>query len=138
MIINDIKNIKSNRVSLRKFGLLIGAVLFFIAVFMWWKEIEVYNIVGITGILFLAIGLTIPIALLPLHKIWMAFSIILGWFMSRVILLLLYYLVLTPTALLYRLTGKKFLELLSDPNANTYWNSREDEEFNKKEYERQF
>ena len=68
----------------------------------------------------------------------MTFAIVMSWFMSLVILSILYYLVLTPTALVFRLTGKKFLYLTGNPKATTYWNSREDEEFNKEEYEQQF
>lgn len=68
----------------------------------------------------------------------MAAAIIIGWFMSRVILVILFYLVLTPTAIIARIFGKRFLELKWDRSQKTYWNYREEQAPDKSRYEKQF
>jgi hypothetical protein len=68
----------------------------------------------------------------------MTLAILIGWFMTRIILSILFYLVLTPTRLLARLFGKQFLDLKMDNSKKSYWNYRESKELKKSEYERQF
>jgi len=44
-----------------------------------------------------------------------------GWVVSRLALALLYFLVFTPIALVFRLVGRDALQRSADPNAKTYW-----------------
>ena len=55
----------------------------------------------------------------------MSFAIILGWFMTRFILSLLFYLIVTPIGLITRVLGKDFLELKKEASNGSYWNQRE-------------
>ena len=89
--------------------------------------------------IFLAIGITwfftaiaIPFVLKPVYWIWMIFGIILGWFMTRVILSLLFYVVFTPIGLILRFFGKQFLELRWDNSKESYWNYRVNEDLKKR------
>ena len=68
----------------------------------------------------------------------MIVGIILGWFMTRVILSLLFYLVFTPIGLILRFFGKQFLELSWDNSKESYWNFRVNEDIKKGSYEKQF
>jgi hypothetical protein len=61
-----------------------------------------------------------------------------GFVMSRVILTLLFYIVLTPVALIAKLVGKKFMLLEFDKNAETYWEIRDNKIKQPVDYERQF
>jgi hypothetical protein len=47
-----------------------------------------------------------------------------GWVVSRVLLAILFYTVFTPVALLFRLTGRRALNLRPDPGLPTYWSPR--------------
>jgi len=58
--------------------------------------------------------------------------------MSRVILTLLFYIVLTPVALIAKLVGKKFMPIGFDKSAETYWEKRENKIKQPVDYERQF
>ena len=47
-----------------------------------------------------------------------------GFLISHVLLAAVYYLVLTPIALVFRLTGRDVIGKKLDPNAKSYWHER--------------
>jgi hypothetical protein len=138
MLKEEFKHIKETKKDLRKFGLTVGGVLAAIAVLLFFfeKPSAIYFVV-IGGLLIL-FGALFPQLLRPLNRIWMSLAIILGFFMSRVILTVLFYLVLTPIALLAKLVGKKFMILKYDKSAKTYWERRTIIHKKQIDYERQF
>ena len=69
----------------------------------------------------MTLGVVLPKVLLPLQKIWMSLALVLGYVMTRVILTLVYFLVVTPIGLTLRLFGKDPLTKGPDPNLATYW-----------------
>ena len=73
----------------------------------------------------------------PFYLIWMIFAAILGWVMTRVILCLVFYLILTPIGLITRLLGEDFLNLKRG-NFGSYWNNRDAVEELKQDYKKQF
>ncbi len=137
-MIEEIKNLKSEKSDLRKFGITIGTVLFIIAGFFFWKEKESFQLFLTIGIILFVTGIAIPIILKPVYWAWMVFATILGWFMTRVILSLLFYVIVTPIGLISRLFGKQFLELKWDKSQDSYWNYRESKELERSNYENQF
>ncbi len=68
----------------------------------------------------------------------MALALVLSWVMTRVILALTFYLMITPLGLLMRLFGYRFLDLSWGDSRETFWHSRPDQEPQAKYYERQF
>ena len=91
----EIKNIKSEKSDLRKFGITIGLILLIIAGFLFWKEKESFQIFLAICIILFLIAISISAVLKPVYWIWMIFAIILGWFMTRLILSLLFYVIFT-------------------------------------------
>lgn len=140
MLIEEIKNIKSDNKELRKFGITVGAVLIAIGFLfqLVWDDYTTYMIVGTIGAFLLLFGIIYPKVLLPVHKIWMTFAVILGFIMTRVILSVLFYLVVSLIGLIARLTGKDFLNSTIDRKRESYWNKREKVEYTKELTERQF
>ena len=137
-MLEEIKNIKSEKSDLRKFGITIGVILLIIAGFLFWKEKESFQIFLAIGIILFLTSISIPIFLKPVYWIWMIFGVILGWLMTRVILTLLFYVVFTSTGLTLRFFGKQFLELRWDKSKESYWNYKIKNEYKKTDYERQF
>ncbi len=137
-MLEDLKNIRSQKSDLQKFGITMGLILLAIAGFLFFKEKESSRILFILGFAFLIVGFKIPFVLKPIYWIWMILSTILGWIMTRLILCLVYYIILTPIGLIKRLCGKKFLELNFDYSKESYWNIKEVETFDNKKYEKQF
>ena len=137
-MIEEIKNIKSEKSDLRKFGITIGVIFLIIAGFLLWKEKESYQILLTFGVTLFILGIAIPIILKPIYWVWMIFATILGWIMTRVILSLLFYTIFTPIGLILRFFGKQFLELRWDKSKESYWNFRTNEHLKKEYYEKQF
>ena len=137
-MIEEIKNIKSEKGDMRKFGITVGTVLLIIAGLLFWKEKESFQLFLIIGIVLFIAGIAIPFTLKPIYWVWMVFATILGWFMTRVILSLLFYAVFTPIGLIARLFGKQFLGLKMDRSKQSYWNMKTVEASNTQNYEKQF
>ena len=137
-MLEEIKNIKSEKSDIRNFGITLGIILLLISGFLFWKEKESYQIFSGIGITLTLIAIAIPSVLKPVYWMWMIFGIILGWFMTRVILSLLFYIIITPIGLTLRLFGKQFLELRWDKSKESYWNFRTNEHLQNENYEKQF
>ena len=137
-MLEEIKNIKSEKSDLRKFGITIGVILLIIAGFLFWKEKESFQILFTFGVTLCILGIAIPFILKPIYWVWMIFATILGWIMTRVILSLLFYIIFTPIGLILRFFGKQFLELRWDKSKESYWNYRTNEHLQNEDYEKQF
>jgi len=138
-VIEDIINIKSTKKELREFGLTVGIILAILsgAVFLWGRR-PVFPYLFGTASTLIILGLVLPRILKPFQKVWMGFSIIMGFFVSRIILFILFFLVLTPLGLAARLFGKDILDQKIDKNRASYWHERSGEAKDKKSYENQY
>ena len=136
-MLEEIKNIKSEKSDLRKFGITIGILLMIIAGILFWKEKESFQIFLTIGAVLCVFSVVIPVILKPIYWIWMIFATILGWIMTRVILSILFYVIITPIGFIPRIFGKQFIELKWNKKNSTYWNYRSDE-LDKGSYKNQF
>ena len=138
MIKEELKLIKEDKRSLRKFGITVGAVLLLIGATLFLFDKASYLYFGGVGLILILLAVVLPNALRPVNKIWMTLAIILGWFMSRVILIILFYLIITPIGLLLKVFGRDPLNLKSDNSLSSYWEDKEKRVSGKIDYERQF
>jgi len=138
MIKEEIKDIKEDKITLRKFGLTVGTVLLLVGIVLYLTGKSSSVVFGGAGVILILFGLILPNVLKPLNKIWMILAVILGWFMSRLILFILFYIVITPIGFFLRIAGKDFLNLRTDKNSDSYWEKREKRVKEKIDYERQF
>jgi len=138
MLKEEFKHIKETKKEFRKFGLTVGSVLVAIAVLLFYFEKPSATYFAVIGGLLILFGAMFPNILKPINKIWMSLAIILGFIMSRVILTILFYLVLTPVAILAKIVSKKFIVLKYDKSANTYWEKRTNIHKKQIDYDRQF
>jgi hypothetical protein len=68
----------------------------------------------------------------------MTLAVIMGWFMTRVILTILFFLVVTPIGIVARIAGKRFLGAPPAPGTESHWHRRGEEAVDPSHYERQF
>ncbi len=68
----------------------------------------------------------------------MTFAVVLGWFMTRFILSLLFYVIITPIGVVLRIFGKDFLEIKKQSVQGSYWNQRDSNIEQNQNYEKQF
>ncbi|MBN2104701.1 hypothetical protein JW835_11735 [bacterium] len=138
-LIYEFQHIKSTKKELKKFGLTVGIGLIVLSGILYLAHhlthpLLLWQIPAVS--VFLA--LTFPILLWPFQKVWIALSIILGFIMTRIILCILFYLILTPIGQIAKLTGNDFLNLKWDPDVKTYWNIRKNRIKDQSTYENQF
>jgi hypothetical protein len=83
-------------------------------------------------------GCCLPKALLPLYRGWMYVATGVGWFNTRLLLGLIFFLLFLPLGLVFRVLGKDPLARKVDGKRESYWNTRESPPLDPKNYERQF
>ena len=137
-MLEEIKLIKTENKDLRSFGITFGIIFLIIAGFLLYRENESFQLFIIISSTFIIFGFILPITLKPIYISWMSFAIILGWFMTRFILSLLFYLIVTPLGLITRVLGKDFLELKKEVSNGSYWNQRESSLEKNQNYDKQF
>ena len=81
-------------------------------------ELRIWSL--ITAIIFLILGLINSKVLTPLNKLWFKFGLLLGKVISPLIMGIIFFLVVTPTALIMRIIGKDLLNLKFN-NKKSYW-----------------
>ncbi|MGD8787330.1 MAG: SxtJ family membrane protein [Phycisphaerales bacterium] len=139
MTVERMENTQNQTSELRKFGVIMTIFFALLGGLFLWRGRSYYWCFFVLSLLFAGFGLALPAALGPVYKAWMKLSTIIGSFMSRLILIILFCLVLTPTALLLRMFGKDMLDISFKKNSSeSYWIPREARDSQNRDYEKQF
>ena len=114
------KNTEIKIGSNKSFGIVFFIVFLLIAIYPLINngELRIWSLV--VAIIFLILGLINSKVLTPLNKIWFKFGILLGRVISPLIMSIIFFLVVTPTALIMRIIGKDLLSLKFN-NKKSYW-----------------
>lgn len=114
-----------NRRELRQFALIWIGFFALVGGYFWWsaglRPAIVWWVVAAAGL----IGAALPGVFRPIYVLWMLLALPIGWTVSHLLLLIVYYVVLTPIGLLMRLVGYDPLKRQADPAAKTYWVTHE-------------
>ncbi len=104
----------------KNFGIVFSIVFLIIALFPLINDgnLRIWSLIVST--IFLFLGLINSKILTPLNKIWFKFGLLLGRIVSPVIIGFIFFLVVTPTALIMRLIGKDLLNLKFNKH-QSYW-----------------
>lgn len=108
----------------RSFGLTFAAVFAIVAVLplfhhghlRWWA-------LAVSGC-FAVAALARPALLAPGNRLWSRFGEALHAITNPLLLGLVFYLAITPTALIFRMLGRNLLDLKADPDIGSYWIDR--------------
>ena len=116
-------NRKPSRRDLKWFGFIlpvffgiVGSVAFFR-----FDAARVATVVWSAGAALAVLYATIPPFRIPMYLGWMHLFFPLGWTISNLVLVVLYFLVVTPIGLILRLFRYDPLARRRDPEATTYW-----------------
>jgi hypothetical protein len=137
--------IESTDSRVRSFGTLFAIIgIVIVPAFVFWKRGMWTDTSSISAAIGLAFYLSVrlaPAILRPLFKAWMKLAMILNWFMTRVIISLVFLLLMTPIGWVRRLSGsstpKSFLRF-RDTTTETYWIRRDPIQKPADSYYRQF
>ena len=104
----------------KNFGIVFSIVFLIIALFPLInnESLRIWSL--IISVVFLFLGLINSKILTPLNNIWFKFGLILGRIVSPVIMGVVFFLVVTPTAFIMRLVGKDLLNLKFNKH-KSYW-----------------
>ena len=106
---------------LRKFGFAFTGGLTLLGSLLWWREKAAWPWVLGAAAVVLMLALVAPAALRPLEKL---LATLFRWIMAAltyVILVVTYYLVVTPIGLIMRLFGQDPLHLKRQPDRPSFW-----------------
>ena len=119
----EIGNLDISKKNLQKFAFTIGIVLLLITLWLTFKDLSllVRNFLGILGVLLLLSGLIFPKGLTIIYKIWMTLAFAIGWWISRFLLVLFFFVIITPIGIIARLSGKKFMDIDMKKKKDSYW-----------------
>lgn len=113
------------RTSDRNFGFVFAAFFAILALYPLIRGQAVHmGFLAASGVLAI-IAVVFPKVLAPTNWLWMKFGGIMHRIMSPVILAVLFYLLIFPTALIKRLFGGASLDLRFDRDATSYWIKRD-------------
>lgn len=138
MIRNEIKQLKTGPRELRKFGLLVGGVFALLGVILLLRHRPAAPDCLIAGALLILPGLVFPRILKFVYIAWMSLAIVLGFVVSNILLVVFFFLIVTPIGLVARCLGNDFLSLKMNRPAPSYWLPHEHKVKTAAEYERQF
>lgn len=112
---------------LRRFGLVVGGIFALLSAYFYYQAPSQWEVViGSAGVILILGGIILPRALKWPYKFWLGLSLILGFIVSHVVLTILFYLVITPIAIVKRLVTKK-----SKVEPTTYWQPHADTDWSK-------
>tara|TARA_B100000989_G_scaffold293747_1_gene271610 strand:+ start:551 stop:940 length:390 start_codon:yes stop_codon:yes gene_type:complete len=115
-----LKNTEIKIGSNKSFGIVFFLVFLLIAIYplINYEGLRIWSF--IISIIFLFLGLINSKFLTPFNKLWFKFGLLLGRIVSPVIIGIIFFFVVTPTAFIMRIIRKDLLNLKFN-NKKTYW-----------------
>ena len=115
------QNLPSNR----NFGLLFAGVFALLSAYAAYQNAEAFKVYGwlIAGIVVGLVAIAAPWLLAPLNKAWMKLGELMGRVVSPLVLGVIFFMLITPVALVTRLFGRDELRL-KKADASSYWIDR--------------
>ena len=104
----------------KSFGIVFFVFFLIISLFPLFKGGDIRILTIIPAIIFLILGLLNSPILSPLNKICFKLGILLGNFVSPIVMGVVFFSVVTPTAIIMRILGKNLLDLKRGKK-NSYW-----------------
>lgn len=130
----------SSKSEQRKFGLVMGVAISVLGLIRWaihgFAVFPTYFF--IVAAVFAGLGLLFPRGLYPVFVVWIKFAEVLNWIMTRVLLSIAFFLMITPVRVLVRLFGEDPLKRRFLQESDTYWEDAEEQPEELERYLNQF
>jgi len=125
---------------LKKFGftLAIAFAVLSAPIFLWGNQPTCALLTSSLAIAFAVFALLFPRALGPVRFLWIGFAFIIGYFMSRIILTVLFFLIISTIRIIMTIIGKDILDKSLNKQEESYWIRRETIDKSPGEYEKMF
>ncbi len=128
-ILAELRHLDTGRAALRRFGLVVGAVFAGLGAWIFYRHggpAPGALVAGGVGVVLVVLGALAPPSLRIPYRVWMAVAFAMGFVMTRVLLTVVFFAIVTPIGWAMRLVGHDAMRRRRDPDAGTYWISRDD------------
>ncbi len=103
------------------FGITMGVTFSLLGTLFLWKHNSYFIFPLLLAAVFFSLVTFLPNILKPVYQVWMRLSRVLSIIMTTIILTILFFMILTPTALIAKLLGKNFLDINISKRQRSYW-----------------
>ena len=110
--------------SAKSFGILFFIVFFLIGVWPLFKGLDLRWWSIIISLVFLTLGIIKSKFLIPLNKYWIKLGEFLGKIIAPIIMLLIFFILITPLSILLKIFSKDLLNLQMKKSEDSYWIER--------------
>ncbi len=108
----------------RAFGFVFAAVFAIVGLLPLWSGAGIRPWALAVAAAFIAAAFIAPKVLRPLNLLWFRFGLVLHKIVNPLVMGLLFFVTVTPIALIMRISGKDPLNRRFEPDAASYWTSR--------------
>lgn len=107
---------------LREFGLLTGGIIavLFGLILPLVRGHSLPIIPWVIAIIFVGLAILLPQSLDPIYRVWMKIGFYVGWLESRIVLSIVFFIILTPMALIMKLFNRDTMARKFDFQVETY------------------
>ena len=144
-VAREIGKVQQTRRTLRIFGIIHAGLFLLIALFIWYRHafsfadcLIGFMVFGALAAIFLLSSIFFPSALKPVHRYMLMLGIAINWILIRFILVMVFFLVITPISWIMTLAGHDALHLKSNKGEKTFWIERKTLVFDKERCRRLF
>ena len=111
----------------KSFGVVFSIFFILVTIYIFYKTNQINAITSTLAIIFLLLGLFNSIILTPLNFVWFKFGILLSRIVSPLVMLMIFFAIVTPLAILAKIVRKDFLNIDKKKNMikSTYWIEKE-------------
>ena len=109
----------------KSFGIVFSIFFIIVFFFPFFKDESLNTWALIPSVIFLVLGLKNSKILTPLNIFWIKLGILIGKFVSPIIMGLVFFLVVTPIGIVLKIFKKDLLNLKYDQKRKTYWLNRD-------------
>lgn len=134
----NFSHFKVEQGSERGFGLVFAAVFLVIFLFPLVRHGALHYWALAVAAAFAVAAFAAPRVLKPLNTLWFRFGMLLGAIVAPLVMMIIFFLVVTPIGLLMRLFGKDPLRLKRTGSEKTYWIARTPDANNPSSMKNQF
>jgi len=127
----------TDKLILKKFGLLMTAVFFLIELVMFVRTKQVFILPVAMAMLFVLLAALLPSSLKYIYILWMRLAYFLSWVNTRLLLGIMFYFIFSPIGLFMRLFKIDPLKKKCVNSVDSYWQARIGKKIPPTDYHRQ-
>ena len=122
----------------KKFGLVISCFLILLGAYLFYKSFIYTGIVFIfLSLIILGIAFIKPSLLTNLNKGWMLIGYLLGKVINPLVLVIIFFIIITPLGFFLRMIGRDELNIQS-PSSNSFWKIKKLKKIESNSFKKQF